>query len=117
MGRADRQLDRRLRHDGRPGRAHRRPRPRPRHRPRRHPRVPDYLTHVIAQADAAHSRGLSWSEAAAAIDLDEYATWLDAERVVVNVYKRYREIDPETPVLDRRALLAAMAQWDPDRGR
>src|ERR1700759_5056091 len=61
--------------------------------------------HVSEQAEAAHRKGLSWAEAADSIDLGEYATWLDAERVVVNVYQRYRELDPQTPQLEVMALL------------
>ncbi|MFI6393526.1 fumarylacetoacetate hydrolase family protein [Nonomuraea sp. NPDC050540] len=73
--------------------------------------VRDYLGHVVAHADAAHAKGLDVREAAFGIDLGEYAAWLDAERVVVNVYQRYRELDPEQPVLDRIALFALMAEW------
>lgn len=76
-----------------------------------------YLTHVVEQADAAHARGLTHQEAAAGIDLAEYATWLDAERVVVNVYQRYRELDPELPRLSQMELLTLMAEWDAERGR
>ncbi|NRQ32470.1 MBL fold metallo-hydrolase [Nonomuraea sp. NN258] len=72
--------------------------------------VRGYLTHVVEQADAAHARGLSFAEAIEAVDLDEYATWLDAERIVVNVHRRYRELDPAaTPELDQLTLLAMMA--------
>ncbi|GII97609.1 fumarylacetoacetate hydrolase family protein [Sinosporangium siamense] len=72
--------------------------------------VRGYLTHVIGQADAAHARGLSFAEAIEAVDLDEYATWLDAERIVVNLHRRYREIDPDaTPRLDQMTLMALMA--------
>jgi 2-keto-4-pentenoate hydratase/2-oxohepta-3-ene-1,7-dioic acid hydratase in catechol pathway/glyoxylase-like metal-dependent hydrolase (beta-lactamase superfamily II) len=73
--------------------------------------VRGYLAHVSEQAGAAHRRGLSWSEAADMIDLGEYATWLDAERVVVNVYQRYRELDPDTPQLEVMALLVMQAEW------
>ncbi|OBA72655.1 2-hydroxyhepta-2,4-diene-1,7-dioate isomerase [Mycobacterium sp. 1554424.7] len=73
--------------------------------------VRGYLAHVAQQAEAAYRRGLSWAEAADAIDLGEYATWLDAERVVVNVYQRYRELDPATPQLEAMALLAMQAEW------
>ncbi|MGZ4584810.1 MAG: fumarylacetoacetate hydrolase family protein [Mycobacterium sp.] len=73
--------------------------------------VRGYLAHVSERAEAAYRRGLSWSEAADTIDLDEYATWLDAERVVVNVYQRYRELDPETPQLEVMALLVMQAEW------
>src|SRR5246500_866234 len=73
--------------------------------------VRGYLAHVAEQAEAAYRKGLSWAEAADTIDLGEYATWLDAERVVVNVYQRYRELDSETPQLEIMALLVMQAEW------
>jgi 2-keto-4-pentenoate hydratase/2-oxohepta-3-ene-1,7-dioic acid hydratase in catechol pathway/glyoxylase-like metal-dependent hydrolase (beta-lactamase superfamily II) len=78
--------------------------------------VRGYLAHVAEQAEAAHRKGLSWAEAADSIDLGEYATWLDAERVVVNVYQRYRELDPATPQLEIIALLVMQAEWLAKRG-
>ncbi|PQM48230.1 hypothetical protein C1Y40_01541 [Mycobacterium talmoniae] len=71
---------------------------------------------MAEQADAAHGRGLSFAEAADGIDLGEYATWLDAERVVVNVYQRYRELDADTPRLELMALLGLQAEWLAKRG-
>ncbi len=73
--------------------------------------VRGYLTHVADQAEAAYRKGLSWAEAADTIDLGEYATWLDAERVVVNVYQRYRELDPEITQFEIMALLVMQAEW------
>ena len=73
--------------------------------------VRGYLAHVAEQAEAAYRRGLSWAEAADTIDLGEYATWLDAERVVVNVYQRYRELAPDTPQLEIMGLLVIQAEW------
>jgi len=73
--------------------------------------VRGYLVHVLEQADAAHRTGMSFVEAADNIDLGEYASWLDAERVVVNVYQRYRELDPDTPQLPAMGLLAMQAEW------
>jgi glyoxylase-like metal-dependent hydrolase (beta-lactamase superfamily II) len=73
--------------------------------------VRGYLVHVAEQADAAYRKGLSWAEAAETIDLGEYAAWLDAERAVVNVYQRYRELDPDTPPLETMALLMMQAEW------
>ncbi|MGK5550148.1 fumarylacetoacetate hydrolase family protein [Actinomadura kijaniata] len=73
--------------------------------------VRGYLTHVVEQADAAHARGLSFAEAVGAVDLDEYATWLDAERIVVNLHRRYRELDPAAaPELDHLTLMTMMAE-------
>ncbi|MEE6137161.1 fumarylacetoacetate hydrolase family protein [Mycobacterium sp. 050128] len=73
--------------------------------------VRGYLVHVAEQARAAYDKGLSWAQAADTIDLGEYASWLDAERVVVNVYQRYRELDPDTPQLETMALLVMQAEW------
>src|SRR6201993_960806 len=73
--------------------------------------VRGYFVHISEYADAAHRKGLSWAEAADTIDLGEYATWLDAERVVVNVYQRYRELDSATPRLEVMALLVMQAEW------
>src|SRR5574337_255323 len=73
--------------------------------------VRGYLAYIAEQAEAAHRRGLPVAEAADVIDLAEYATWLDAERVVANVYQRYRELDPELPRLDRMTLLTMQAEW------
>ena len=73
--------------------------------------VRGYLVHVAEQAEAAYRRGVSWAEAADTIDLGEYATWLDAERVVVNVYQRYRELDPDMPQQEVMALLVMQADW------
>jgi glyoxylase-like metal-dependent hydrolase (beta-lactamase superfamily II) len=80
------------------------------------PAVRGYLVHVAGQAEAAYRKGLSWAQAADSIDLGEYATWLDAERVVVNVYQRYRELDPDTPQLEILALLVMQAEWLAKRG-
>lgn len=73
--------------------------------------VRGYLVHVSEQAEAAYRKGLSFAEAAESIDLGEYATWLDAERVVVNIYQRYRELDPDTPQLELMALMVMQAEW------
>ena len=79
--------------------------------------VRGYLAHVAEQAEAAHRQGLSFAEAADTIDLGEYADWLDAERVVVNVYQRYRELEPGTPSLPLIALLTMQAEWHAKHGR
>ncbi|GAA0252132.1 hypothetical protein GCM10010492_60760 [Saccharothrix mutabilis subsp. mutabilis] len=74
--------------------------------------VQGYLRHVVAQADEFFAADRDFREAAFSIDLAGYRDWLDAERVVVNVYQRYRELDPDQPVLDRLALFGLMAEWD-----
>ena len=73
--------------------------------------VRGYLAYVAEQAEASYREGLSFVEAADAIDLGEYASWLDAERVVINVYTHYRELDSSTPQLPAMGLLAMQAEW------
>ena len=79
--------------------------------------VQSYFRFVTEQADAAHAKGLDFKAAAFGIDLGEYSTWLDSERVVVNIYQRYREIDPGQPPVSQMALMGLMAKWDADRNR
>jgi 2-keto-4-pentenoate hydratase/2-oxohepta-3-ene-1,7-dioic acid hydratase in catechol pathway/glyoxylase-like metal-dependent hydrolase (beta-lactamase superfamily II) len=76
-----------------------------------------YFDHILAEVDAAHEKGLTFAEAADGIDLGEYARWLDSERVVVNVYQRYRELEPQTPDLPALALLVMQADWHAKRSR
>jgi 2-keto-4-pentenoate hydratase/2-oxohepta-3-ene-1,7-dioic acid hydratase in catechol pathway/glyoxylase-like metal-dependent hydrolase (beta-lactamase superfamily II) len=73
--------------------------------------VRGYFEHIVAEVDAAHQKGLTFAEVAESIDLAEYAQWLDSERVVVNIYQRYRELEPQTPQLPPLALLAMQADW------
>ncbi len=76
---------------------------------------------VITHANGDHTHGnqslgdqvqiIAAFEAAETVDLGEYATWLDAERIVVNIHRRYRERDPSnTPELDQMTLMAMMAE-------
>jgi len=78
--------------------------------------VRGYLVHVSEQAEAAYRQGLTFAEAADTIDLGEYGNWLDAERVVVNVYQRYRELDPNTAELPVLALMTMQAEWHAKHG-
>ncbi|QIS19461.1 fumarylacetoacetate hydrolase family protein [Nocardia terpenica] len=78
--------------------------------------VRNYLSHISTQAEQSHRAGLPWREAAARIDLAEYTHWLDPERCVVNIYQRYRELDPTTETCTPPELFAAQAEWDAKRG-
>ena len=79
--------------------------------------VRDYLRFVSEFASESFGQGLDFEEAARRIDLGPYAQWLDAERIVVNIYQRYRELDPTLPVLEPVQLLGPAAEWDASRGR
>ncbi len=56
--------------------------------------VRGYFVHITEYADEAHRKGLSLAEAVDAVELGEYASWLDSERVVVNIFRRYCELIP-----------------------
>ncbi|KJF19289.1 MBL fold metallo-hydrolase [Rhodococcus sp. WS3] len=73
--------------------------------------VKSYFEYVVAETDAGFAKGLTYQETAESFDLGEYAHWLDSERIVVNVYQRYREIDPETPEMPTMALTLQQTDW------
>ncbi|MDT5225587.1 MAG: hypothetical protein QOG19_2994 [Mycobacterium sp.] len=73
--------------------------------------VRGYFVHITEQADEAHRKGLSLAEAVDTVDLGEYASWLDSERIVVNMYRRYCEIDPDTPQPELLGLFVMQAEW------
>lgn len=79
--------------------------------------VRDYFVYITEQTDALHAKGLSFAEAVDAVDLGEYASWLDCERVVVNMYQRYCELDPETPAQEMLGLVVMQAEWLAKRQR
>ncbi|CAA0083048.1 putative protein YisK [Mycolicibacterium vanbaalenii] len=74
-------------------------------------RVREYLRFVTEYADSAHRAGHSMREAADRVDLGEFADWLDSERVVANIYQRYRELDQTTPLLGVVELFTWKAEW------
>jgi hypothetical protein len=51
------------------------------------------------------------AEAVDTVDLGEYASWLDSERIVVNMYRRYCELDPDTPQPELLGLFVMQAEW------
>ena len=73
--------------------------------------VRDYLIFVKEYAGTAHGKGQTFIEAANSLDLGEYAKWLDAERVVTNLYQHYRYLDPTLPQLGVIQLLGLQAEW------
>lgn len=74
-------------------------------------RVRDYLRFVSEYADGAYQAGYNVGEAADRIELGEFVAWLDAERVVANIHRRYCEIDPQTTPLTVVELFTMQAQW------
>ncbi len=68
-----------------------------------------YLEYIHREARKRFDAGMPAAEAARDIALDAYASWTDAERIVVNVATLYHEFAPEVASPDVTALFAQMA--------
>ncbi|MEM8905746.1 MAG: MBL fold metallo-hydrolase [Actinomycetota bacterium] len=60
-------------------------------------RMREYLAFVDGEARKRHAEGMTAEEAAHDIALGEFAGWIDAERIAVNVDTVYRELSPAPP--------------------
>lgn len=73
-----------------------------------------YFEYIRDQAKERFDAGLSAFEAAKDIELTDYSSWGDAERIVINVAELYREFAGERAeegsILDRNLLFAQMAE-------
>lgn len=72
--------------------------------------VMEYLKYVEAEAKKRHAAGMALFDAAMDIALDDYSSWGDAERIVVNVAAVYREISADPAPLDVAQMFAMMAR-------
>ncbi|MFZ1886949.1 MAG: MBL fold metallo-hydrolase [Candidatus Binataceae bacterium] len=68
-----------------------------------------YLEYIHREARKRFDAGMPAAEAARDIALDAYASWTDAERIVVNVATLYREFSPGAPAAEITPLFAQMA--------
>ncbi len=71
--------------------------------------VKHYLQYVRDQARARYDAGMNAFEAAKDIELAEYSTWSDPERIAVNVDSLYREFSGEQQATDVFELFGRMA--------
>jgi len=74
-----------------------------------------YLVALEAEARKRYDAGLPVREAARDIALDDYASWGDAERIVVNLATLYREFGDPSPPPSPVELFAWMAELRRDR--
>ena len=81
--------------------------------------VADYLEHINREARARYDAGLDAETAARDIaasgGLGRFASWSDAERIVVNVDTLYREFSGDTTPPDAMALFDRMGRFYYDR--
>jgi len=72
--------------------------------------VRHYLQYVRDQARTRYDAGMSAFEAAKDIELSEYSSWSDPERIAVNVDSLYREFSGEQAATDIIELFGRMAE-------
>jgi cyclase len=78
-------------------------------------KVREYLEYVRHQAKTRYDTGMSSFEAAKDIELAEYSSWSDPERIAVNVDSLYREFgsnDSATDVMELFRQMAVLAGFD-----
>ena len=79
--------------------------------------VRDYLVYLRDEARKRYDAGMPALEAARDINLADYDSWGDAERIAVNVTVLYKEFAGDTSANDVLALFGLMAQLHRDRRR
>jgi len=78
-------------------------------------RMRDYLVYVDREARKRFDAGMSAEDAARDIALVDYDSWIDAERIVVNVSTLYKEYRGDHAEPDAAALFGLMARLKQDR--
>ncbi len=79
--------------------------------------VHDYLVYVRNEARRRYDAGLSAFEAAQDIDMSDYDSWGDGERIVVNVATLYKEFSGDHTPNDAASLFGQMAALAKAKGR
>ena len=77
--------------------------------------VRDYLIYVRDEARKRFDAGLSAFEAAQDINMSDYDSWGDGERIVVNVATLYREFSGTDERPDAATLFGQMAALNKQR--
>ena len=70
----------------------------------------EYFVYVDREARALHTAGVPPYDAARRIDMSPYASWLDGERIAVNVATIYRHLDGDLRAPDRLENFTEMAK-------
>ena len=79
--------------------------------------VRDYLTYVRDEARKRYDAGLSAFDAAVDIDMSDYDSWGDGERIVVNVSTLYKEFSGDDTPNDVPTIFGQMAELTKRQGR
>jgi cyclase len=73
-------------------------------------RVQEYLNYIDQEARKRFDAGLTVRDAALDISLTDFESWLDAERIAINVDTLFREYSGSTEPVDTLALFSLMAE-------
>ncbi|MDE0885129.1 MAG: MBL fold metallo-hydrolase [Myxococcota bacterium] len=73
-------------------------------------RMRGYLEYIRDEAFRRYEAGMSAIEATRDIALDDYSSWLDSERIAVNVHTLYREFGDPSPPPNTIELFSLMAE-------
>jgi len=73
-------------------------------------KVQEYLSYIDKEARKRFDAGLSVRDAAHDIALSDYSSWIDSERIAVNVDTLYREYQGVTSTPDIQKLFSLMAE-------
>ena len=73
-------------------------------------RLKHYFEYVFEESRKRHAMGMGYEEAASELSLDAFKGWVDPERIVVNVFACYRELDRDTRPVSIMEMRAAMAR-------
>ena len=78
--------------------------------------VRDYLVYVRDEAKKRHDAGMTALEAALDIDMTDYDSWGDGERIVVNVATLYKEFNGDNTPNDAVTLFGQMTEVAKKKG-
>lgn len=76
-------------------------------------KVSDYLSYVDQEARKRFDAGMDWKEAVRDIAIGDYSSWIDAERIAVNVNTLFKEYSGEKEganIIELFTMMAELAQ-------
>lgn len=76
-----------------------------------------YFEYLLSEVSRCYQAGMTIYEAARSIPMDAYATWLDPERVVINIASIYRELGSDHEYVGTLALFGLMAEYTQQGGQ